>query len=910
MSLSPQRKELPLASSVSVSPGTLWHSLKPAECLHILGSDTHGLSESEAQERLKIHGENTVQLAKRISPLQRFLRQFKDPLIYVLMAALCITALMQHWIDSGVIAAVILLDALIGFIQEQKAERELAAIRELLSPSANVLRGGHPHLIPARALVPGDVVTLTAGDKVPADLRLISSHSLRTQEAILTGESLDVEKTPLQIAENTPLPERTSMLYSGTLVTYGQGKGVVVSTGIHTEIGRIGAILGTVETPETPLTRKLTRFSRTLAIAIVVLALAIFAFGILVRGLPMSEMFMVMIAIAVSAIPEGLPAVISITLAVGVHSMARRNAIIRHLPAIEALGSATVICTDKTGTLTKNELAVTDIVTHDKTFRVTGVGYAPEGSILFNEQVVELAEHPVLGSMGRAALLNNDAVLKQKKGVWELNGDPTEGALMTFALKAGHEREATCQAWPRTDVIPFSAESRYMATLHRGEKTDIIYVKGAPESVLSMCNRERRGEIDITLERKYWQENMNALAREGKRVLAIASRRMPQKDGRALRHEDIREGLTLLGFFGIIDTPREEAQSAIAACLKAGVDVKMITGDHALTASSIGGTLGIPGSERVMTGQDMERLSDEALAEAVDDINIYARMHPEHKMKLVKALQEKGKVIAMTGDGVNDAPALKLADIGIAMGRQGTEVAKESSSLVLADDNFATIVHAIEEGRNIYRNIRRTIQFMLVTDGCEGLILVLATLAGFTLPVTPLQILWVNMVTSVTLSMSFAFAPYDPDIMRRPPLPLNAPIFSRSQIILFIWHICIIAACTIGLFFYEMRYGDVDTARTIAVNTLVSFQVYYLWGLLLTQRKYKNMNLGSYLPTIISTVSIIILQLLFTYTPWMQSIFSTTALSLETWIEINAVAVSIVVWLVIEHCMRKWKKLA
>lgn len=876
-----------------------WHTLSAKDVLHALSSDAHGLSEEESQARLKTNGKNTVESKQNVSVLRRFMHQFCDPLIYVLLVAGGITALMQHWTDTSVITVVILLNALIGFIQEQKAENALAAIRDLLSPRANVLRAGTPHLIDATLLVTGDIVVLAAGDKVPADIRLLSAHSLRMQEAILTGESLDIEKSTHEVSSESSLGERTCMAYSGTLVTAGQGKGVVVATGEQTEIGHISTMLGEVESPETPLTRKLARFSRLLAIGIVAVAVSIFCFGVFVRGLPINEMFMVMIAITVSAIPEGLPAIISITLALGVRAMAKRNAIVRHLPVIEALGSATVICTDKTGTLTKNELAVTDIITAEHSFFISGVGYSPEGNILFEDKEIALSEHPAVCDMGCAAILNNDATLTCKKGVWELNGDPTEGALMAFARKAGHDRKETREAWPRADVIPFSAEAQYMATLHHGEEESIIYVKGAPEKIFAMCSTQRRVEVDEPLNIKYWQEKSDALARQGKRILAIASR-PANKTHKRLRHEDVKSELTLLGLFGIIDTPREEAKHAIAACLAAGIGVKMITGDHVLTASSIGKMLGIQGSEKVMEGKDMERMSDEALIEAVDGVNIYARMHPEHKLRLVKALQAKGETVAMTGDGVNDAPALKMADIGIAMGKQGTEVAKKASSLVLADDNFASIVCAVEEGRNIYRNIKRTIQFMLVTDCCEGVVLIIAMLMGLTLPVTPLQILWVNMVTSVALSLSFAFAPYDPDVMHQPPLPLHTPIFSRMKIMSFLWHIVIITAGTIGLFLYEMRTGSIDTARTIAVNTLVAFQVYYLWGLLLVQKKAER-GIKPYAPLFISTIAIIILQLTLTYAPWMQNIFATTHLSLRDWGEVNAVAAIILVWILVER---------
>ncbi len=817
------RKRVLLSVKESIMKSiSAWHTLSIDETLNRLAISTEGLSAPEAENRLESYGKNAIIAGRSYSTVRRFFLQFNNVLIYILLASALITASMRHWTDTGVIVAVIFINALIGFIQERKSEAALSAIRKLLSLRATVLRDGKLHMADAALLVPGDVVLLTSGDKVPADLRLIEAHSLRTQEAILTGESLDVEKSDQAVAKETPLGSRTCMAYSGTLVTYGQGRGVVVETGKKTEIGRISAMIDKVASPQTTLTIKLARFSRWLAACIVLLSLGVFFFGIYVRHLPMEEMFMVMIGIAVSSIPEGLPAVISITMALGVQAMAQRNAIVRHLPVIEALGSVTIICTDKTGTLTRNELEVTDIVTAEKAFCVTGIGYSPEGEILFDNQKIALAEHPTVCDMGRAAMLNNDATLTLKKSVWEINGDPTEGALMAFARKAGHELEVTRKAWPRTDVIPFSPEQRYMATLHHGAKgSGFIYVKGAPEQILAMCGGQQRADgTDEKLRTDYWQTRIGELAREGKRVLAVA-RRHAVKSQNALRREDIQEGLILLGLFGIMDSPREEAKLAIAACLQGGIGVKMITGDHVLTASSIGALLGIPDGKRVMTGADMERLSDAALAQSVRSVNIYARMHPEHKLRLVQALQALGAVVAMTGDGVNDAPALKSADIGISMGKQGTAVAKEASDLVLADDNFASIVHAVEEGRNIYRNIKRTIQFMLVTDGAEGVTLLIATLAGFTLPITPLQILWVNMVTAVTLSLAFAFAPHDPSVMHSRPLPADTPLFSRRAVGAMLWHILFLFS-DCPEFQSVATYGKITLCNSQSKEALVS----------------------------------------------------------------------------------------
>lgn len=882
----------------------IWYSLSTDEVLKQLDTPAEGLTSVEAALRLKVHGENTVHTAPPISVARRFLRQFHNILIYILLVSVLATILMQHWIDTTVILCVVLVNALVGFIQENKAENALAAIRALLTINANVLRNGQPHIIAASELVPGDVVLLTAGDKVPADLRVLEAHSIRAQQAILTGESLDVEKSIQPVPPDTGLSERACMAYSGTLITMGQGKGVVVATAAHTELGKISSMVTGAEAPQTVLAVKLSRFSRWLAAFIILASVGVFAYGLLVRHLPMDEMFMVMIGIAVSSIPEGLPAVISMIMAFGVRAMAKRNAIVRHLQVIEALGSVTVICTDKTGTLTKNELAVTDIVTAEHSFCVTGVGYSPEGRILFEDKDITLAEYPTVCDMGCAALLNNDAVLKLKKGVWELNGDPTEGALMAFAYKAGHAPEQMREALPRTDVIPFSAEARYMATLHHGmDGGGIIYIKGAPEQILSMCHYQQRvdGKHEV-LNREYWHGQVDALAKEGKRVLAIAHRHASEAH-RTLRHKDIQEKLTLLGLFGIMDTPREEARDAIAACLNAGITVKMITGDHVLTASAIGKMLGIPDSSRVMTGMDIERFSDSALMQTVRDVNIYARMHPEHKLRLVKALQEGGAVAAMTGDGVNDAPALKAANIGIAMGRQGTEVAKESADLILVDDNFASIVEAVEEGRNIYQNIKRTIQFMLITDGAEGLTLLLAMLIGITLPITPLQILWVNLVTAVTLSLAFAFTPRDPNIMRCMPLPPSMPLFTKQTVSAMLLHVILITGSTIGLFLYEIQSGNQALARTIALNVLVFFQIYYLWGVFPLQGKLRSL-----MPVMLATAGVLIFQLILTYTPLMQRIFSTVPLDGVAWCKILIVSSIIFIWLWMEGVLRRLRR--
>lgn len=881
-----------------------WHSLPASQAIQTLASDAGGISATEAEKRRALHGSNILKKQRPESLTTKFIRQFNNVLIYILLASAVVTACMQHWVDTAVILSVVFINSLIGFVQEYKAEKALDAINRLLPLNAAVLRSYEKVIINATQLVPGDIVELNAGDRVPADIRLISAHSLRIQESILTGESLDVEKDTEKTLPQIALSERKCMAYSGTLVTAGQGTGIVVATGQATEIGKINKMLGNEDSLQTALGKKLERFSRMLALIILGVAVAIFLFGYYVQNITANEMFMVMIGIAVASIPEGLPAIISITMALGAGSMAKRNAIVRRLNIVESLGNVNVICTDKTGTLTRNELVVTDIITAEHSFQVSGVGYDPEGAIFFDDKDISLTQHPTISDIAHAAALNNDASLTCKEGIWEMCGDPTEGALMAFAYKAGQKPELIKDTWERTNVIPFSAEARYMATLHHKANGDgIIYIKGAPEQIIAMCNQQQSQTVDVPLNKNYWIEQVNLLAAQGKRVLAIAHKHVPG-DKKDLQHDDVKAELVMFGLFGIMDNPRAEAKLAIKECYSAGIAVKMITGDHVITASAVGKILGIKNHEQVITGADIDKMSDDALARSVDNINIYARMHPEHKLRLVKAIKSSGKVVAMTGDGVNDAPALKAADIGIAMGRNGTEVAKEASDLVLADDNFATIVHAVEEGRNIYRNIRRTIQFMIVTDFSEGLILLLAVLAGFALPITPLQILWVNMVTAVTLSLAFAFTQHDRSVMQHPPIAANSRLFSSGNILSFIIHMAIISLGTIYVFMQELEDGgNLSFSHTITINMLVFFQIYYLWGLFMTRQNLKTAALASYMPLVICTAGVLVLQMVFTYNPLLQSIFYTQNIGVDAWLKITLFSSVIFVWMAVEKLL-------
>ena len=662
-----------------------WHDHSAEAALVALEATPAGLSESEAQARLTTYGPNSLPEPHRRSAFTRFLMQFHNILIYVLLGSAVITMLLDHMVDTLVILAVVIANAIIGFIQEGKAEQAMAAIRQMLAPLASVLRDGDRHTVEGEKLVPGDIVLLEAGDKVPADLRLLKTHGLHVQEAILTGESLPVEKQTRPVAADAALGDRSCMAFSGTLVTSGQCRGMVVATGSKTEIGRISGMLSAVETLTTPLVEQMDIFARWLTILILLVAVLLLTFGYFVGHYAFTDMFMIVVGLSVAAIPEGLPAVLTITLGIGVQAMARRNAIVRRLPAIETLGSVSVICTDKTGTLTRNEMMVASIVTHDKIFSIGGVGYDPVGDISLEGRTVTSREHPLLMELGRAAALCNDASLREHEGVWTVEGDPMEGALLAFSGKAGMDGREEQRAWARTDAIAFDSKHRFMATLHHDhEHHAFVFVKGAPERILSMCKGQRTvaGGTE-PLNEAYWHQKADSIATQGQRVLALSVRPV-RPEHTVLEHADVEGSLILLGMVGLIDPPRPDAIGAVAECLTAGIRVKMITGDHAGTARAIGRQIGLQNSNKVLTGADLDGMDDAALATAVLETDIFARTSPEHKLRLVMALQSHGLTVAMTGDGVNDAPALKRADAGIAMGRKGSEAAKEAAELVLA----------------------------------------------------------------------------------------------------------------------------------------------------------------------------------------------------------------------------------
>lgn len=867
----------------------VWHATEASAVIDALNTSREGLAQSDADKRLARYGPNTLRSPPRRSALLRFLRQFHNVLIYVLLAAAAITALLSHWIDTAVILGVVLINAIIGFIQEGKAEQALNAIRGMLTLHAQVLRDGTRRDLPAECLVPGDIVFVSSGDKVPADLRLLEMRNLRIDEALLTGESMPVEKQTAPVPEDSMLGDRFSIAYSGTLVTNGQGIGVVVATGAATEIGRISAVLGQVQELTTPLLKKVAEFGRWLTWTILTASCLLFAFGTQVRGYSAREMFLAAVGLAVAAIPEGLPAIMTITLAISVQRMARRRAIIRRLPAAEALGSVTVICSDKTGTLTKNEMTVQQIITADALFKVSGAGYAPHGGFALNGRETDPAEHRVLTEIGRAALLCNDATLNNQDGQWQLVGDPTEGALITLALKAGLDRDFESEALPRTDAIPFESEHRFMATLHHDHSGHgYVFLKGAPERVLELCRTQHEAGQERPLKLAWWSECMESAAASGMRLLAIAMRLEPDHQ-LELDFSDVTSGgFSLLAILGITDPPREEAIRAVAACRSAGINVKMITGDHAATATAIGQQLQFSDRILTVTGATLDAMDDLQLRDLVTHTHVFARTSPEHKLRLVKALQAQGEVVAMTGDGVNDAPALKRANVGVAMGCKGTEAAKEAAEIVLADDNFASIVAAVEEGRTAYDNIRKAIMFILPTNGGEAGMVLIAILLGITLPITPAQILWVNMITAVTLSLAIASEQGDADIMRRPPRDPKEPLLSRFLV----WRILLVSvlliAGSLGLFLWEIGHSaDLETARTVAVNALVMGEIMYLFNCRHMTASALNWEGAIGNRYVLWAIGILVsFQALFTYWPVMQTMFGTAWLGAASWARI------------------------
>ncbi|AHE55822.1 carbonate dehydratase [Sphingomonas sanxanigenens DSM 19645 = NX02] len=845
--------------------------------LERLDADRAGLSQDQAEARLHRHGPNALPGAVTVHPLLRFVAQFNSALIYFLLAAALAAALLDHFVDAAVIALVVLINAVVGFVQEGKAERAMGAIRDMIAPHAVALRDGGRRTLAVADLVPGDIVMLEAGDRVPADLRLLHARGLLIDEAPLTGESVPVEKQEAPVAAEAAIADQRSMAFSGTLVAAGQASGVVAATGPETQIGRISRLLQAVETVTTPLLRQIDSFARGFTWLVMAGAALLFAFAVLARDYHWVDALIAVVAVAVGIIPEGLPAVITITLAIGVQRMAARSAVIRHLPAVETLGATSVICTDKTGTLTRNEMMVRRVLIEGSDILVGGSGYAPEGGLTARGADDDAAAIAAASAIIRCGLLCNDAALGQRDGHWQVDGDPMEGALVALAMKAGLNPDHLRGEWQRIDEIPFDAAHRLMATLHRSPAgACVIFIKGAPEAVMAITGADPLA----------WEARIAAAADDGERLLGFAMRTLPAPRGRLafedLSPTDLASDIRFLGLMGFIDPPREEAKAAIAECRSAGIAVKMITGDHLRTALAIAGQLGIGDALRGLTGADLEALSDEALAARVLEVDVFARTSPEHKLRIVRALQSHGLIVAMTGDGVNDAPSLKQADVGTAMGQKGSEAAKEAADMVLLDDDFASIVAAVREGRTVYDNIRKLISWTLPTNGGETVAVVLAILFGFTLPMTATQILWINLVLALTLGLVLAFEPTEPGTMARPPRRANAPLLSPFLLWRALFVSFLLAGIALGIFFDALAHGrDLETARTLVVNVLVVAAIFYLFNVRYLHMRSLTWRGALGTPAVLGAIAIVVIaQLLFTFAPFMQAIFDTRPLSI------------------------------
>ena len=884
----------------------------------ILQTDSkQGLSLSEANNRLQKFGENTISIQKKTNPLISFLLQFKQPLVLILIIAGVITAILQEWIDTGVIFGVVLANAVIGFIQEHKANKAMQALAKIVTSENVVIRDGEKTRVLSKKIVPGDVVQLRSGDKVPADVHLYYTKDLKIDESILTGESFPAKKQTKVFPSDTILAERKNMAYGGTLVTNGYGIGIVVLTGDHTETGKISQTMIKAEELETPLTRKISYFSKNLLFVIFGLSIITFIFGILVAQRSVTELFMEVVALSVAVIPEGLPAAMTVTLAIGVGYMVKRNAIIRKLPAVETLGSTTIICSDKTGTITENQMTVNEIYSSGKFFKLTGTGFQPAGEIRHNQQIVtNLNEHQTLKECLVAGLLCNDSDLIQKDNSWESKGDPTEVALITAAHKANLKQTIMAKSLYRIDAIPFESHLQFMATLHNSSEGDkVAYVKGSVEKILSMSSYQlnddtKQPEKLTEVNTAKLNEIADNMASKGLRILAFAKKKIDNKNNK-IEISDVDKGLVFLGFQAMLDPPRPEVIEAIRECQNAGIRVKMITGDNLKTAMSIGKQIGLnhPSQEKshhhntditAITGKELQEERSEAkMSEIVDKTDVFARVLPEQKFSLVKALQSRGNIVAMTGDGVNDASALKQADVGIAMGVTGTDVAKEASDVILTDDNFASIKAAVEEGRRILDTLIKFITWTLPTNFGEGLVVLASIFTGLLIPILPVQILWINMTTALALGTMLIFEPKESDVMKRPPRKPHAPVLTKDLII----QIAIVTTCILisayGLF--ELAINDnasLEEARTIVVNTIVMIEIFYLFNCRSLTRSILRSGFFSNKLIFVGIAIMILLQLAFTYAPFMNEIFQSKPIEIDSWLKI--IGVSLATFIIIE----------
>ncbi|NBC47702.1 MAG: HAD-IC family P-type ATPase [Gammaproteobacteria bacterium] len=889
----------------SLSHRNAWHRLSDDAVGQRLDSGEHGLTSATAAKRLRQQGPNELPQAETISPWDILAEQFQNVLIIILLIAVALSALLGEVLESVVIAVIVLFAILLGFVQEYRAERAMEALRRMAAPAAKVIRDGREQTIPARELVPGDQVLLTAGDRVPADIRLSETANLRVNEAALTGESVPVTKqsAPLD-APDLAIGDRINLAYSGTDIAYGRGRGIVVETGLATEFGRVTGMLAGVQQQRTPLQQNLDKVGRVLAIAAGIVVVLIAGLGVL-RGEPILEMFIFGVALAVAVVPEALPAVVTISLAIGVQRMVKRHALVRRLPTVETLGSTSVICSDKTGTLTRDEMTLRVVWTDGRQTAVTGSGYAPEGALELPPDAPE--QRPLVELLLRAATLASDAHLEQEDGGWRLYGDPTEGAFVVAAAKLGLERSTLEEQAPRVDEIPFSSERKRMTTLHRGPLGDapqddshqlIAYTKGAAETILAGCDRIQGTagvrELDDAI-RAQISAAAKALASEALRVLAVAYKPGATK-------ETAEQGMIFLGLAGMIDPPRSEAQEAIAACERAGIRPVMITGDHPDTARAIARELGILRAGRVIVGHELDRMNDAELEAAVEGIEVYARVSPEHKLRVVQAWQKQGRICAMTGDGVNDAPALKRADIGIAMGITGTDVSREAADMTLTDDNFASIVGAVEEGRGIFSNIKKYLMYLLSSNIGEIGLMAAATLAGLPLPLSAVQILYVNLATDGLPALALAVDPPEDDLMERPPRDPKTGIFTPPVILLMlvggIWSTLV----NLGLFVYELDNGAalgldpeqaLKHAMTMTFVSLVLIQFFKAYNFRSDRRSLFHQTFANKWLNLAILWELGLLTLII-YVPMLSNAFGTYALPVSDWLLVLAAAFSIV----------------
>jgi Ca2+-transporting ATPase len=871
-----------------------WHAMDTAAVLATLEvRDEIGLAADEAEKRRATYGSNELKAKPPKPAIIRFLLQFHNPLLYILLVAGTIKALLGQWTNAIVIWGVTVINAIISYIQEAKAEQAITALAKSITTKVTVIRNGKRQVIPSEELVPGDIVLLSSGDRVPADLRLLSAQELRTDESALTGESVAVDKRVAPAEADSPLAERHSMVYAGTFVTSGQARGVVIATGAATETGRISELMEQHANLSTPLTRKFEAFSRVLMVVILIVAALTFVVGWL-NGRDLIEMFEAAIALAVAAIPEGLPAVVTVTLAIGVNRMARRNAIIRKLPAVETLGSATVICSDKTGTLTQNQMTVQNIYAGGKLYEVSGAGNTADGDVIYQEAAVRAADSAALHETLRAGVLCNSAHLEPQDGHrFSIIGDPTEGALLVAGQKAGLEQDALLKAFPQEQVIPFASQYQYMASLHKAPEGFVIYLKGSAEALLERCVDQLNEDGSLEpFDEAAVQANIRELASRGMRVLVFARKRVDEEQ---LSRDIVTGGLTFLGLQGMIDPPRPEAIKAVATCHEAGIQVKMITGDHIATATAIAKEMGFQtdaqsGELVGYTGRELAAMDDVSLQEAMERGAVFARVAPEQKLRLVQALQARNEIVAMTGDGVNDAPALRRADIGVAMGKSGTEVAKEAADMILTDDNFASIEAAVEEGRTVYKNLLRSVAFILPVNGGESMTIFISALLGRVLPILSLQVLWLNMINSITMTVPLAFEPKTERVMKEKPRSPDERLLHTKLL----WRILLVSVFNWILIFgmFEWAndtYGSEPLARTMAIQALVAGRIIYLISVshlsqaLINKLRGRPATFGEVPALFMGIVGAMVLQVAFSQLPFMNTFFGTAPMNLEQW---------------------------